>query len=41
MAAGEALGKEFAAGLAVLTSGESAAGAGRFVGGAGRGGKPA
>jgi len=36
----EALGEEFAAGLAVLTSGESAAGAGRFVGGAGRGGEP-
>lgn len=41
MATGEALGNEFAGGLAVLTSGESAAGAGRFVGGAGRGGKPA
>ena len=37
----DALGTEFAAGLAVLTSGESAAGAGRFVGGAGRGGTPA
>jgi enoyl-CoA hydratase len=37
----EALGEEFASGLAVLMSGESAAGAGRFVGGAGRGGKPA
>ena len=37
----EALREEFAAGLAVLMSGESAAGAGRFVGGAGRGGQPA
>jgi len=35
-----ALASEFTAGLEVLTSGESAAGAGRFVGGAGRGGKP-
>ena len=35
----DALAAEFAAGLAVLTSGESAAGAGRFVGGSGRGGK--
>jgi len=35
----DALAAEFAAGAAVLTSGESAAGAGRFVGGSGRGGK--
>jgi hypothetical protein len=32
---------EFTRGLAVLNSGESAQGAARFVGGAGRGGKPA
>jgi enoyl-CoA hydratase len=37
----QALAAEFDAGLAVLTSGESAAGAARFVGGAGRGGDPA
>ncbi len=37
----DALAGEFASGLAVLTSGESAAGASQFVGGAGRGGKPA
>jgi enoyl-CoA hydratase len=37
----DALAEEFSTGLAVLASGESAAGAGRFVGGAGRGGKPA
>jgi enoyl-CoA hydratase len=37
----DALGDEFAAGLAVLMSGESAAGAGRFLAGAGRGGQPA
>ncbi len=36
----DALAGEFAAGLAVLTSGESAAGAGRFIDGAGRGGTP-
>jgi len=36
-----ALGAEYARGLAVLESGESAAGAARFVGGAGRAGKPA
>jgi enoyl-CoA hydratase len=36
-----ALGAEYARGLAVLESGESAAGAARFAGGAGRGGKPA
>jgi enoyl-CoA hydratase len=36
-----ALQDEFAAGMEVLTSGESAAGARRFVGGAGRGGEPA
>jgi enoyl-CoA hydratase len=35
-----ALRNEFARGLDVLQSGESAAGAARFVGGAGRGGKP-
>jgi enoyl-CoA hydratase len=35
----DALAAEFSAGLAVLASGESAAGVGRFVGGAGRGGK--
>ncbi len=37
----QALLAEFDSGLAVLTSGESAAGAARFVGGAGRGGEPA
>jgi enoyl-CoA hydratase len=37
----EALRGEYARGLAVLESGESAAGAARFVGGAGRSGKPA
>jgi enoyl-CoA hydratase len=36
-----ALRNEFARGRAVLESGESAAGAARFVGGAGRGGRPA
>jgi enoyl-CoA hydratase len=41
LAAGEALEREFADGLEVLASGESAAGAARFVGGAGRGGRPA
>jgi enoyl-CoA hydratase len=41
LAPADALAGEFAAGLAVLASGESAAGAGRFVGGAGRGGMPA
>ena len=35
-----ALQREFARGLEVLRSGESARGAARFVGGAGRGGKP-
>jgi len=39
--AAEALRREFAGGLAVLQSGESAEGAARFVGGAGRGGRPA
>lgn len=39
--AGEALQQEFADGLAVLASGESASGATRFVDGAGRGGQPA
>jgi len=39
--ASEALRREFAGGRAVLQSGESAAGAARFVGGAGRGGRPA
>ncbi len=37
----EALRNEFTRGLCVLQSGESADGAARFVGGAGRGGKPA
>jgi enoyl-CoA hydratase len=37
----DALRVEFARGLDVLNSGESARGAARFVGGAGRGGKPA
>ncbi len=37
----DALREEFASGLAVLTSGESAAGADRFVRGAGRSGQPA
>jgi enoyl-CoA hydratase len=37
----DALRNEFARGLDVLNSGESAQGAARFVGGAGRGGKPA
>ena len=37
----EALQQEFARGRAVLESGESAAGAARFVDGAGRGGRPA
>jgi enoyl-CoA hydratase len=41
LAAAEALQQEFADGHAVLASGESAAGAARFVGGAGRGGRPA
>ena len=36
-----ALRAEFARGRAVLESGESAAGAARFVGGAGRSGRPA
>jgi enoyl-CoA hydratase len=36
---GEALAREFAGGIEVLRSGEAARGAGRFVGGAGRGGK--
>jgi enoyl-CoA hydratase len=36
----DALRSEFARGLDVLNSGESAQGAARFVGGAGRGGKP-
>ncbi|MGB7904115.1 MAG: crotonase/enoyl-CoA hydratase family protein, partial [Steroidobacteraceae bacterium] len=36
----DALRNEFARGLEVLNSGESARGAARFVGGAGRGGKP-
>jgi enoyl-CoA hydratase len=36
-----ALAGEYAGGLAVLESGESAAGAARFVGGAGRSGRPA
>jgi enoyl-CoA hydratase len=36
-----ALGREFEGGRAVLASGENAAGATRFVGGAGRGGLPA
>ncbi len=35
-----ALRNEFARGLDVLNSGESAQGAARFVGGAGRGGQP-
>jgi len=39
--AADALRGEFAGGLAVLQSGESAEGAARFVGGAGRGGRPA
>jgi enoyl-CoA hydratase len=39
--AGAALAREFAGGLEVLRSGESALGASRFVGGAGRGGAPA
>lgn len=38
---GDALQREFAGGLAVLQSGESARGAARFVAGAGRGGRPA
>jgi enoyl-CoA hydratase len=38
---GEALQREFAGGIEVLQSGESARGAARFVGGAGRGGRPA
>jgi len=37
----EALQQEYARGRAVLASGESAAGAARFVSGAGRGGRPA
>jgi enoyl-CoA hydratase len=37
----DALAHEFALGLATLESGESRAGAGRFVGGAGRHGRPA
>jgi enoyl-CoA hydratase len=41
LAESAALAGEFAAGRAVLQSGESAAGATRFVGGAGRGGLPA
>ncbi|HSQ69891.1 MAG TPA: crotonase/enoyl-CoA hydratase family protein [Steroidobacteraceae bacterium] len=39
--ASQALSGEFERGLAVLQSGESAAGAGRFLAGAGRGGRPA
>jgi enoyl-CoA hydratase len=39
LAQADALTGEFTAGLAVLASGESAEGAGRFVGGAGRAGK--
>jgi enoyl-CoA hydratase len=38
---GAALAQEFARGLQVLRSGEAAQGAARFVGGAGRGGRPA
>ncbi|HEX9208507.1 MAG TPA: crotonase/enoyl-CoA hydratase family protein [Steroidobacteraceae bacterium] len=38
---GDALAAEFAGGLDVLRSGESARGAARFTGGAGRGGRPA
>lgn len=38
---GDALAAEFVGGSAVLRSGESARGAARFVGGAGRGGRPA
>jgi enoyl-CoA hydratase len=41
LAEGEALRDEFARGRAVLASGESAEGAARFVGGAGRSGRPA
>jgi enoyl-CoA hydratase len=41
LAQGEALAQEFAGGLEVLRSGESMRGAARFVGGAGRGGRPA
>jgi enoyl-CoA hydratase len=41
LAQAEALQQEFARGRAVLESGESAAGAARFVEGAGRGGRPA
>jgi enoyl-CoA hydratase len=37
---GEALRSEYARGFGVLESGESAAGAARFAGGAGRGGRP-
>jgi enoyl-CoA hydratase len=37
----QALSGEFDRGLGVLRSGESAAGAGRFLAGAGRGGRPA
>ena len=37
----EALRGEYARGFGVLESGESAAGAARFTGGAGRGGRPA
>ena len=40
LAGGAALAHEFARGLEVLRSGESTQGAARFVGGAGRGGKP-
>jgi len=36
-----ALGREYAGGIEVLRSGEAAQGAARFVGGAGRGGRPA
>jgi enoyl-CoA hydratase len=39
LAESAALQREFAGGLAVLRSGESAAGAARFVDGAGRGGR--
>jgi len=41
LGASEALRREFAGGRTVLQSGESAEGAARFVGGAGRGGRPA
>jgi enoyl-CoA hydratase len=41
LAEGTALRAEYARGLGVLESGEAAAGAARFTGGAGRGGRPA